>query len=299
MSETPNTEQEGAAYAPHPCASLFPAMSPEEDADFLADIERNGLREPIIIDQHNRIVDGLHRYRACLRLGIKPTFDQRTLTDEEAWTLSFSLNFHRRHMSEATRAAVSAEARKSANLPVTQAEAAKAFNISERTQRSAEAVLDASPDLHRAVKNDQLSVHAAEQITKLPVPERDAAIEKVRHGDVRGARQMAKAARAEPITKSKDADKKSTKNAAAPDAKEAPAPKNAKPTASSASSSKKSSGTKQKGTFKGHAVYAGIFAELGQLPAYWDAHPLAPSDARHLAGELRAAADRIEHGIKE
>jgi hypothetical protein len=151
-----NTKQAERAYAPHPCTQLFPPMSPEEEVDFFADIERNGLREAIIVDQHNRIVDGVHRYRACVKLGVKPTFDQRTLTDQEAWAFSFSLNFHRRHMSEATRAAVSAEARKSANLPLTQAETAKAFNVSEHTLRSAEAVFDASPE--RAFGSDHPEV---------------------------------------------------------------------------------------------------------------------------------------------
>lgn len=259
-----HTQQAEPIYTPHPCTALFPPMSPEEEADFVADIERNGLREAIIIDQHDRIVDGVHRYRACVKLGINPAFDQRTMTDQEAWALSFSLNFHRRHMSEATRAAISAEARKSANLPLTQAEAARAFNISERTQRSAEAVLDASPDLHRAVKEDKLSVHAAEKITKLPAPRRTDAIDKVKKGDIKGAKTLAKAAASSQV-------KKMT---AKPPSKKAPCA-SAKPQPF-------------------NAVYAPLFGELAQLSDSLVAHPLAPAQAEELITMLRMAIARIE-----
>ena len=90
MPETPDTRKTPAKpdYTPHPCTQLFPPMSAEQEADFIADIERNGLREPIIIDERNRIVDGVHRYRACTKLGIEPEVERRTLTDKEAWALS-------------------------------------------------------------------------------------------------------------------------------------------------------------------------------------------------------------------
>lgn len=268
LAETPHT--------PHPCTELFPPMSPEQEADFIADIKRNGLREPIIIDQCDRIVDGVHRYRACMKLGLEPKLERRNLTDKEAWALSTSRNLHRRHLSEATRAAINAEARKSANLPVTQAEAAKAFRVSERTQRSAEAVFDASPDLHRAVKNDQLSVHAAEKITKLPAAERAAAIAKVKQGDIDSAKAL-------------------TKTAATPRAKISSTAKSPARTAAPAIPARK----RRDAQFKINAIYAPLFAELDQLADHLDAYPLASSQAQQLVAELRKAIERIENANKE
>ena len=194
-------------------------------------------------------------------------------------------------------------------MPVTQAEAARAFNVSERTQRSAEAVFDASADLHRAVKNDDLSVHAAEKIAKLPEPHRAAAIEKVKRGEIEGAKVLTKAGRTEASNKPKDGDRKAAKtfakDAASAEVTTAPVVKKTTPTTSSGPRSKKSSGTKQDYEFKGHAAYAPLFsgldivsAELPQLSAYQKAHPLAPADAQYLDAQLLTVQKHIESAIQ-
>ncbi|WP_410960069.1 ParB N-terminal domain-containing protein, partial [Salmonella sp. SAL4434] len=50
----------------HEYANLFPLLADTELDTLVADIQRNGLREPIIRYQA-KILDGRNRYRACER----------------------------------------------------------------------------------------------------------------------------------------------------------------------------------------------------------------------------------------
>src|SRR3990172_3524716 len=57
----------------HPLAVGVPNMSANEFADLTADMERNGLRDPITLDHTRKLViDGRHRLVACETLKIKP-----------------------------------------------------------------------------------------------------------------------------------------------------------------------------------------------------------------------------------
>lgn len=90
---------------PHPLASIFPPMMPEEYESLKSDIERNGLLHPIVVHE-GRILDGIHRHIACEELGIKiksiPFKELGYNGTPEEYVLSE--NLHRRHLTIAQRA---------------------------------------------------------------------------------------------------------------------------------------------------------------------------------------------------
>jgi ParB-like chromosome segregation protein Spo0J len=250
---------------PHPLACIFPQMDEEQFADLVADLKANGLREPITVDSENRIIDGVNRYRACKEAGIEIRTETKDLGEGELINWIASRNLHRRHLKTPQRAAIAAEIASlkragdgQANLPVSQVAAAKLLGVSERSVRAAAAVKEVSPVLHDDIKAGTLSVHAAEQIAKLPDADREKAISLIKRGDIKGAK-----ARTKPAKTSQHG--------------------------------KVASGSSG---FKGHHVYAALFAELDALPTHLAAHSLAPAEAQKLIAELRNAIEKIESAIE-
>ena len=90
-------------YQQHPLSAAFPAMSAEDFQALKDDIENEGQREPVIIFD-GMVLDGWHRYRACIELGIKPT--QFTFSDnDDPVAFVTSHNLHRRHLTASQRVA--------------------------------------------------------------------------------------------------------------------------------------------------------------------------------------------------
>ena len=60
----------------HPYAAIIPRMLPRKYEAFKQSLLLHGQYDPIIVSREEppRILDGRHRYWACLELGIKPTF---------------------------------------------------------------------------------------------------------------------------------------------------------------------------------------------------------------------------------
>ena len=98
----------------HAAANMFPMMDEDEFETLRADIEENGLKEPIEVDEQGNITDGRNRWKALAKLGTKwndikndrkfvttTHKDDRKIT-EDVW----SANFARRHLTAEQKGAV-------------------------------------------------------------------------------------------------------------------------------------------------------------------------------------------------
>src|SRR5262245_51301567 len=86
-----------ASYMQHAISAAFPAMRETAFAALLENIKAHGQRVPITLYE-GQVLDGWHRYRACLELGIEPATVEFTGTIEEAAAFAFSSNARRRHL---------------------------------------------------------------------------------------------------------------------------------------------------------------------------------------------------------
>ena len=142
----------------HEIANIFPLMEGTELTELSADIKKNGLIDPIWLYE-NKILDGRNRYRACQEVGVEPRFQSYPGNDPLQQVIS--LNLHRRHLNESQRAVVAArlanitrestlmQGSRSADLPIgaiSQSQAAKMLNVSERMVRTVRAIERQAPE---------------------------------------------------------------------------------------------------------------------------------------------------------
>jgi hypothetical protein len=80
----------------HPLADLFPLLEGKEFDELVADIKKNGLREPIAL-WAGKILDGRNRYRACIAAGFRPNFTHLPAVDPVTYVIS--ANILRRHLT--------------------------------------------------------------------------------------------------------------------------------------------------------------------------------------------------------
>ena len=170
----------------HPLSAAFPAMSPQELSDLTDDIAAHGLRQPVITYE-GQVLDGWHRYQACLHAEVKPALVEFDGVDPVA--LVMSLNMSRRHLTSSQRAeaATACAAWKpsgrqavtpkgaAAAPPKSNAELAEVAGVSVRTIQNAKRAHEAG--LGSAVREGKVTVERAAAIAKLPPEERAAAIE--------------------------------------------------------------------------------------------------------------------------
>jgi ParB-like chromosome segregation protein Spo0J len=79
---------------------LLPKMSVEEFAELKDSIRVEGQHYPIIANEDLDILDGHHRYKACIELGIEPDFEVRKFEDkllEKKFVIE--VNLRRRHLN--------------------------------------------------------------------------------------------------------------------------------------------------------------------------------------------------------
>jgi ParB-like chromosome segregation protein Spo0J len=162
---------------PHPLADLLPPMSQAEYEELRDSIRTNGQREPITLHRDGRVLDGKHRDRACIELGIptaSKTFDG---PDTDLLELVLDLNLKRRHLNESQRAIIAKRLEtlkqgrrgKDANLHVSRDDAARRLNVSPRSIASAGIVLKrAEPEIVAAVEQGVMAVSTAAYIAAKP-----------------------------------------------------------------------------------------------------------------------------------
>ncbi len=79
---------------------LLPQMSEEEFTELKTSIEQEGQHYPIIVNEDLEVLDGHHRYRACMELGIEPDFEVKKFDDkllEKKFVIE--ANLRRRHLN--------------------------------------------------------------------------------------------------------------------------------------------------------------------------------------------------------
>lgn len=166
-------------YELHPLCTFFPRIEGAEFAALCEDIRINGQREPIVL-LDGMVLDGGNRYRACVEAGIEPRFVEFEGGDAVAFVLS--ANLHRRHLSVGQHAAIVASVTnwataqpayrpKAGNVAPLQtvADRAALSGASERTQKTADKVAKADPELAKAVGQGKTTLaKAAVQIGAAP-----------------------------------------------------------------------------------------------------------------------------------
>ena len=79
---------------------LLPKMSDEEFAELKASIRTEGQHYPIVANENLEVLDGHHRYKACVELDIEPDFEVRKFEDKlHEQKFVIEANLRRRHLN--------------------------------------------------------------------------------------------------------------------------------------------------------------------------------------------------------
>jgi ParB-like chromosome segregation protein Spo0J len=80
---------------------LLPKMADDEFAELKASIQAEGQHYAIVANEDLEVLDGHHRFRACVKLGIEPDFEVRKFEDkllEKKFVIE--ANLRRRHLNK-------------------------------------------------------------------------------------------------------------------------------------------------------------------------------------------------------
>jgi len=144
-------------------------------ADFSAlvdDVATHGLRQSVVTYE-GQVLDGWHRYRACLECGARPVFVEYDGDDPVAYVLS--LNLSRRHLSGSQRAAAvvsCSEWRPNGDRSSAPGTELRAVELAERADVGTRTIEHAKT-AHRAglgdaVRDGQLTARQAAELAKPP-----------------------------------------------------------------------------------------------------------------------------------
>jgi ParB-like chromosome segregation protein Spo0J len=79
---------------------LLPTMTDDEFSELKASIQNEGQHYPIIVNENLEVLDGHHRYRACMELRIEPDFEVRKFEDKlHEKKFVIEANLRRRHLN--------------------------------------------------------------------------------------------------------------------------------------------------------------------------------------------------------
>jgi ParB-like chromosome segregation protein Spo0J len=185
---------ESSKYPPHPLAEKLPLMGSDEYRMLRDDIEKNGLRYPIILakdDAQWKILDGRHRERACLETGVKPRYDYYDGDRPKEYVIR--ANLRRRHLTPSAAAMLATDLvetewggdRKSSGHGAARsvAEAAEICDVGERSVRRANQVKrEAEPEVVREVMSGNLTLGEAEEIARLEREQQLEQLSDIRNG---------------------------------------------------------------------------------------------------------------------
>ena len=189
-----------------PLAGIFPPMTEDEYARLEESIRETGLLEEITL-WRGTVIDGFHRLRACLRLGVEPRFSSLP-DDADPLVHVIGKNDSRRSLAPWQRPVAAFRASESsrvgrprsagencANLRnfLTQAEAAGLFRVSRRSVSAASHVLGrespATPELRRAVLSGRITVSDAAAAVREPAAVQSRAVDLTLRREARTIRQ--------------------------------------------------------------------------------------------------------------
>jgi ParB-like chromosome segregation protein Spo0J len=144
----------------HPLAVMFPALSSDEYTALKDSIAECGQLAPIVVNAQGQILDGVHRHKACIEIGIEPRLKEAAPKLTEAQVI-LDANVKRRQLTDDQRVQLTAKF-----LPLIQAEtaAAKSESLVKARKAKAEKSVDgkSSPQ-----KRDLEAKHASSAVGKL------------------------------------------------------------------------------------------------------------------------------------
>ena len=170
-------------YEYHPIAEQIPRWGSDSFEKLCEDIATNGLVNSIVL-YDGKILDGRHRYEACLEAGVKPRFVKYKGDDPIGHV--YSLNLLTREWKSGQRAMIASNL---ANLSdgqrlscsnlstsaVSQSEAAEQMGVSRRTLQTAKKIKEkASEAITKMVEDGDISVNAGAALADLPEEKQEA-----------------------------------------------------------------------------------------------------------------------------
>ena len=214
----PPAPQNADTWQPHELASLFPPMPKLEFDDLVEDIRRNGQVVPIVLYE-DKVLDGVHRVRACAEIGIEP--DVRPYRGDKPLDFVISANLRRRHLNESQRAMVAAKLSEGSKhggdkskptivgLDVTAA--SDALNVSSKSTERARKVRDnAAESVVSAVESGTITVSDAAKVADRPEHVQEQALRKVLDGESKTVNSAANKIAPKPKSKPKQQGKPKT-----------------------------------------------------------------------------------------